>query len=284
MTVRDGGFGLAGDGELLVPALTLLDLATARRGAAMVHGAAVCRDGRGVCIAGAGGAGKTSAALSLALGRGDGFMADDWCFLADDGRLLGYAKPLFLRAHHDAVAGEAARGGGVGRVRRVGLAPSALAGALGTVATAVHPMLSRRPAVARAARRVWPEYRIVPARDALAGARIVETAPLAAVLLVERADCPAPVLEAQSADWMADRLAGGFHAALPRGARDLSTAMAAGGLLSLEAAHSAKAAVLRAALDGRTALRLRLPLALRAPEAAAAIAVGVDRALEPAGS
>ena len=83
---------------------------------------------------------------------------------------------------------------------------------------------------------------------------------------------------------MADRLAGGFHAALPRGARDLSTAMAAGGLLSLEAAHSAKAAVLRAALDGRTALRLRLPLALRAPEAAAAIAVGVDRALEPAGS
>jgi GT2 family glycosyltransferase len=283
VTVDDGAMRLDGDGELLVPALALLDLAAARSGAAMVHAAAICRDGRGVCIAGAGGAGKTSAALSLALGRGDGFMADDWCFLAADGRLLGYAKPLFLRAHHGAVLGDAAPGG-TSRVRRAGLAPAALSGALGTVATAVHPLIVRRPAVARVARRMWPEYRIVPAQDALPGARIVDSAPLAAVLFVERADCAEPVLDRHEAAWMADRLAGSFHAALPRGARDLISAMAASGLLSLEAAHAQKAAVLRAALAGRRALRLRLPLGLRAPAAAAAIAAAVDRALDDEGS
>ena len=112
--VEDDRLTLNGDGELLVPTLALLDQAMVRRGAAMVHAAAIARDGRGVCIAGAGGAGKTSAALALALGRGDGFMADDWCFLSPDGRLLGYAKPLFLRPHHRAVV----PGGGRGRAPR----------------------------------------------------------------------------------------------------------------------------------------------------------------------
>ena len=141
-------------------------------------------------------------------------------------------------------------------------------------------MIVRRPGIARAARRVWPEYRIVPAREALAGATIVDAAALAAVVYVERAACDEPVLEPRETAWMADRLAGGFHAALPRGARDLLTAMAGAGALSLGRSHAEKAAILRAALHGRPALLLRVPLALRAPEAATAIAAGVDRALD----
>jgi glucosyl-dolichyl phosphate glucuronosyltransferase len=274
--VEDDRLTLDGDGELLVPTLALLDHAMVRRGAAMVHAAAVCRDGRGVCIAGAGGVGKTSAALTLARDRGDGFMADDWCFLAADGRLLGYAKPLFLRPHHRAVLNGGARGGG----RAAPLAPAALTRPLGAVATAVHPVIVRRPGVARAARRVWPEYRIVPPREALGDAAVVEAAPLAAVVYVERAACDAPVLESRRTEWMADRLAGGFHAALPRGARDLLTAMAGAGAVSLARGHAEKAAILCAALHGRPALLLRVPLALRAPEAAAAIAAAVDRALD----
>ena len=272
--VEESRLTLNGDGELLVPALALLDQAMVRRGAAMVHAAAIARDGRAVCIAGAGGAGKTSAALALALGRGDGFMADDWCFLSPDGRLLGYAKPLFLRPHHRTVVP------GGGRGRGTPLAPSVLTRPLGAVATAVHPVIVRRPGVARAVRRVWPEYRIVPAREALAGATIVDAAALAAVVYVERTACDEPVLEPRETAWMADRLAGGFHAALPRGARDLLTAMAGAGALSLGRSHAEKAAILRAALHGRPALLLRVPLALRAPEAAAAIAAGVDRALD----
>jgi GT2 family glycosyltransferase len=272
--VEDDRLTLNGDGELLVPTLALLDQAMVRRGAAMVHAAAISRDGRGVCIAGAGGAGKTSAALALALDRGDGFMADDWCFLAADGRLLGYAKPLFLRPHHRALVP------GGGRGRGAPLAPSALTRPLGAVATAVHPVIVRRPGMARAARRVWPEYRIVPAREALAGATIVDAAPLAAVVYVERAACDEPLLEPRETAWMADRLAGGFHAALPRGARDLLTAMAGAGALSLARSHAEKAAVLRAALHGRPALLLRVPLALGAADAAAAIAAAVDRAID----
>jgi hypothetical protein len=210
----------------------------------------------------------------MALGRGDGFMADDWCFIAGDGRLLGYAKPLFLRPQHRGVVPGAAPAG------RAALAPAALTGALGAVATAVHPVVSRHPRAARVARRWWPEYRIVPARDALAGATIVDAAPLAATVFVERAACAEPVLEARTAEWMADRLVGSFHAELPRGARDLVTAMADSGLLSLEHTFADKAAVLRAGLAGVPTMRLRVPLGLRAPEAAEAIAAAVDRALE----
>jgi hypothetical protein len=274
VVAEHGAVRLNGAGELLVPALPLIDRALVRRDAAMVHAAAICRDGRAVCIAGAGGAGKTSAALRMAHGRGDGFMADDWCFIAADGRLLGYAKPLLVRPQHRGLV----PGGGARRATP--LAPAALSGALGTVATAVHPVVSRLPRTARVARRLWPEYRIVPARTALAGATIVDAAPLAATLFVERAACAAPELEARSAEWMADRLAGSFHSELPRGARELVVAMAGSGLMSLERAFAEKAAVLRAALDGRPSLLLRVPLAMRAPEAADAIAAAVDRALD----
>jgi GT2 family glycosyltransferase len=274
VVAEGGALRLNGTGELLVPALALLDRALVARDAAMVHAAAISRDGRAVCIAGAGGAGKTSAALAMAHGRGDGFMADDWCFLAADGRLLGYAKPLFLRPQHRGVVP------GGGAARGAPLAPAALSEVLGSVATAVHPVVSRVPRAARVARRWWPEYRIVPARDALAGATIVDAAPLAATIFVERADCAAPVLEPRTTEWMADRLVGSFHAELPRGARDLLTAMAGSGLLSLERAFAEKAAVLRAALDDRPALLLRVPLALRAPAAAEAIAAAVDQALD----
>jgi glucosyl-dolichyl phosphate glucuronosyltransferase len=272
--VADGdALRLNGRGELLVPALALLDRALVRRHAAMVHAAAVCRDGRAVCIAGAGGAGKTSAALALAHGRGDGFMADDWCFVTDDGRLLGYAKPLLLRPQHRAVVPDGSPG------RRARLAPAALSGPLGSLATAAHPVVSRAPRAARVARRWWPEYRMVPARDALTGATIVDAAPLAATVFVERAKCAAPALEQRSSEWMADRLVGSFHAELPRGARELLTAMAGTGLLPLERAFAEKTAILRAALQGRPALLLRVPLGFRATAAADAIATAVDRAL-----
>jgi glucosyl-dolichyl phosphate glucuronosyltransferase len=265
---------LNGSGELLVPALALLDRVLVRRHAAMVHAAAICRDGRAVCIAGAGGAGKTSAALAMAHGRGDGFMADDWCFVAADGRLLGYAKPLLLRPQHRGVVPDGTPG------RRGRLAPAALAGPLGSIATAAHPVVSRAPRVARVARRWWPEYSMVPARDALAGATIVGAAPLAATVFVERAECAAPALEPRSSEWMADRLVGSFHAELPRGARELLTAMAGAGLLPLERAFAEKTAILRAALQGRPALLLRVPLGFRATAAADAIAAAVDRALD----
>jgi len=239
----------------------------------MVHAAAVARDGRGVCLAGGGGAGKTSAALRLAVANGDGFMADDWCFVGADGLLLGYAKPLFLRAHHRTLLP------GSGVARRAPPVPAALTRPLGAVATAVHPAVAARPRAARVARRWWPEHAMVPVREALAGAEIVERAPLAAVAFVERADARAPVLEARDADWMAARLVGSFFAELPRGARELLAALAGAGLLSLERAFAEKAAILRRGLEGRPTYRLCVPRVLQAREAAGVIAAAVDEIL-----
>ncbi|MDR3474667.1 MAG: hypothetical protein P4M09_23710 [Devosia sp.] len=49
-----------------------------RHGMQMVHGAAVAVDGRGVLLAGAGGAGKSTTALACAL-SGMGYLGDDYC-------------------------------------------------------------------------------------------------------------------------------------------------------------------------------------------------------------
>jgi hypothetical protein len=83
---------------------------------------------------------------------------------------------------------------------------------------------------------------------------------------------------------MADRLVGSFHAELPRGARELQSALAGSGLLSLDRLFAGKTAVLRRGLAGRPAFRLRLPRELRAREAADTIAAAVDTVLDGAGS
>lgn len=264
---------LNGPGELLVPLLALLDPLTVRHGAGMVHAAAVARDGLAICIAGAGGIGKTSAALRLVSRRGDAFMADDWSFLSVQGDVLGYAKPLFLRAHHRSLLPE------VFETRRMPLAGGALAGSLGVVASAVHPVVAAWPRFARLARRWSPEHLILPIETALPGAATATAAPIGAVLFVERAPCDRQQLEPRDDAWMASRLVGSFQAELPRGARDLQTALAAAGLLPLERTFADKAAILRRALAGRPTFLLRVPVELGAEAAADAIAEAVDAVL-----
>jgi GT2 family glycosyltransferase len=268
--IEGGAVRLNGRGELLVPLLALLDRIVVGYQAAMVHAAAVARDGRAVCLAGAGGTGKTSAALRMVVRHGDAFMADDWCFLSAQGDILGYAKPLFLRPHHRALLPH------LFAHARKPLAPGALAGPLAGLATAVHPAVAARPQIARFARRWSPEHMIVPVGDALPDAEIATAAPLCAAVFVERGAGAGVRLEPRDADWMASRMIGSFHAELPRGARDMLTALAAVGLLSLERYFAEKAAVLARALAGRPAYLLRVPRSLGAEAAADAIAGAVD--------
>jgi Glycosyl transferase family 2 len=269
-----GGFQIAGSGELLAPVLALLDALMVRRQAAMVHAAAAARNGRGVCLAAAGGAGKTSATIGLVRGHGFAFMGDDWTFIGDDGSLLGYAKPLFVRPHHRVLFPE------LFAERRKPMAPARLVRPLGRVATAAHPIISRHPAVARVARSWWPEHMIVAPEVALPGVPVARTAELAAAVFLEQAATGAITLELRDPGWMASRLVGDYAAALPRAARDLQSLLGANGLLAIDELMADKARILRRALAGRPCFLLRVPEAMRAQNAAAEIAARVADLIE----
>jgi hypothetical protein len=273
--VRSGqGFRLTGTGEMLAPVLALLDALIAGRGAAMVHAAAVARDGLGVCLAAAGGAGKTSATIGLVRGHGFAFMGDDWNFIADDGRILGYAKPLFVRPHHRGLYPQ------LFADKRQPLVPPALVAPLGRIATAAHPVISQRPALARVARRWWPEHMIVPPHVALPEVPIETSAVLAAAVFLELSSTREIVLEPRDPAWMASRLLCDFAAELPRAARELQTLLGATGLLRLDEVMAQKARILRRALSGRPCFVLRAPEGMRSEDAAVAIAGHVDALLE----
>jgi GT2 family glycosyltransferase len=272
--VADGdGFRLAGCGELLAPVLALVDALMASRGAAMVHGATVARDGRGVCLAAAGGAGKTSATIGLVRDHGYAFMGDDWTFISDEGEILGYAKPLFVRPHHRALFPQ------LFADKRKPLAPARFAHLLGRTATAVHPLISRYPTLARVVRGLSPEHLIVPAQMALPGVQVASTAAAAAAVFVERGAGDEWVLQPRDPAWMASRLVGDFVAELPRAARELQIQLGACGLLAFDALIAEKGRILRGALAGRPCFLLRVPEHVQAAEAATAIAQRIDRVL-----
>lgn len=81
-----------------VPSLIRWKLA--RKGALLVHGSAVERDGRALVFSGRSGAGKTITAARF-VQAGYRFLSDDSCILAP-GRVLSFAQPFTVRFTYDA--------------------------------------------------------------------------------------------------------------------------------------------------------------------------------------
>lgn len=71
--------------------------ALAQRGAALLYGAAVARQGRAALLVPEQDQGKTAAALRAA-GEGFDFMGDDFVILTDDGRVWSFPKPVTVTA------------------------------------------------------------------------------------------------------------------------------------------------------------------------------------------
>jgi hypothetical protein len=275
VVLEGAGFRVHGRSELLTTVLPLVDRVAVRNGAAMIHAATVDHRGRGVLLAGTGGAGKTSTVARLLHLEGVGVMGDDWAFLSYDGRLLGYAKPMLIRPHHRALYPHLFKAG----ARRKVLIPPALSAPVGRLATAVHPTIIRYPRVARFFRRWSPEHMMVALEQAFPTATIATEAPLAVAMFVERVEQPRITMEELDAEWMAGRLLGNYHAELPRHARDLVTALGATGLDPIHRAFSEKEALLADALEGATSVLLRVPADLGADEASDAIAAHIGEAL-----
>jgi hypothetical protein len=260
--VVDGDrFRLHGTRELLTTALPLIDRILGRRGDGMSPGAHLEHRGHGVAMPAWGGVGKTSTIAKLLRVDGVSFMGDDWAFLAGDGQLLGFAKPMFIKPHHRPIYPHLfAR-------RRKPLVPSALSRPVAELTTLVHPLVTQFPRLAAFSRRWSPEHMMVRPEVALPDASIATSAPLAAAVFVERFEGRDALLTEQDTRWMVARLVGNFHAELARHSRDLITALAATGLVPAEEFYAQKAAVLARSLRGKPSFLLRVPVSFTADQA-----------------
>ncbi len=248
------GFKVSGRGELLTAVIPLLDRLCVRSNAAMVHAAIVDYRGRGVLMPAWGGVGKTSTVAKLVRLEGVRFMADDWGFLSDSGTVLGYAKPMFIKAHHQPIYPQLFRGA------RKPLVPKGLTKPLERLSTMVHPVIVRYPRTASFTRHWSPEHRMVHPAEAFGQENISSSAPLALALFLERYSGTDAILESRSREWMASRVVGNFHTELPGVSRSLIEALGATGIIPLERHFAEKWEVVHRGLSGIGCHVLRLPV------------------------
>lgn len=271
------GFRVSGSRELLTTVLPLVDSVMVRRGAAMIHAATFSYRGSGIAMPAAGGTGKTSTMAKFLRLDDAAFMGDDWAFASGGGRLLGYAKPMFIKPHHKAIYPHLFEG-----IRKP-LVPPVLSGPVARFTTLVHPVVTQYPRLAGLSRRWSPEHRMVSPSQAFPDATIATEAPLKLAVFVERYDGPESVMEERKTGWMVSRLIGNFHAEVTRHSQEVMTALGAAGLLALEETFGLKADVLRSALDGLPCLLLQVPRQWSADRASDSIVEHLVGAAEAAG-
>lgn len=259
--------------EMLTVVVPLVDRVVVERGAAMVHAATFEVKGRGVCMGAWGGVGKTSTVARLLELDDVALMGDDWAFLSDDAQLLGYAKPMFIKPHHRPIYPH------LFAAKQKPMVPSRISKPVGRLTTLVHPLATRYPRVARAARRFTPEYMQVTPRQAFPNARIAEKATLDLLVFVERYDGSKTLLEERSSGWMTTRLVGNFHVELSKGSQDVMLALGACDMLPAGQFFSEKHAVVASAIGDKPCYLLRVPAEMSADEASNDIVDHIQKAL-----
>ncbi|MBO0825241.1 MAG: hypothetical protein J2P27_15530, partial [Actinobacteria bacterium] len=239
----------------------LLDRVLVERNVAMIHAATVAIQGRGIALPAAGGVGKTSTIAKLMRHRGVAFMGDDWAFVSAEGDLLGFAKPMFIKPHHRAIYPHL-----FNRVRKP-LVPKRLVRPFGRLATRVHPVIVRYPRLAAFTRQWSPEHMIVTPQEALQGAPIAQSAPLAAAVYVERHDGAEPSLRELERSEMVARMLGNFHSEMTAYSREVVNLLGATGFVPLHDIFVDKATVLGKALENVPTYLLQVPVSYDADRA-----------------
>ena len=254
-----------GTRELLVSALPIIDRILVTKGVGMVHAATIEYKGQAINLPAWGGTGKTSTIAKLLRRDGYAFMGDDWAFLANDGRLLAFAKPMFIKPHHRPIYPHLFTGA------RKPLVPVRFSRPLGKLTTRVHPMITKYPRLARATRKFSPEHKMVRPETAFPKARFSNGAPLALNIFVERFGGSDVRLEEKDREWMVSRLIGNFHAEITPHSQQVVTALAASALVPIEQYFNEKAEIIRAGLGETPCYLLQVPQAFSPDKASDAI-------------
>jgi hypothetical protein len=269
--VKDGSrYRVHGAGELLTSLVPILDRAMVEHGAAMIHAATVAYRGHAIALPAAGGTGKTSTVAKLMRRKDFSFMGDDWAFLSDDKKLLGYAKPMFIRPHHRPMFPHLFQG-----VRKP-MVPKRLSRPVGRLMTVVHPFITRYPRLADVSRRWSPEHRMVEVSRALPGVPVTTAAPLLVAVYVERHSGSSVEFVEKPPDWMVDRMLGNFHVEMPGFSQQVVTALAASSVLPWRQFADDKGDVLSKAVDGVPCYLLQVPARWSADQASDEVVTVLD--------
>jgi hypothetical protein len=266
----DGKWQISGPGELLTTLVPIIDRCLVTRGVAMIHAATVAYRDVGIALPAAGGTGKTSVIAKLIRRPDFAFMGDDWAFLDDNGNLLGFEKPMFIKPHHRPIYPHLFTGA------RKPLVPKLLSRPIARLTTLLHPYVVRYPLLADLSRRWSPEHRIVSPRAALPQARFAGSAPLALAVFVERYDGARTRLVPTDVDWMVDRMIGNFHIEMAGFSQHLVTALGAASVVPLTQHFREKADVLHKALAGTPCYVLKVPTVYDADTASDDIVDAID--------
>jgi hypothetical protein len=266
-----------GTREMLTTVLPVVDRIVTTKGAAMIHAAYVDYQGHGVCLPAWGGVGKTSTVAKLLKLDDVGFMGDDWGFISDDGRLLGYAKPMFIKPHHRPIYPHLFAG------KRKPLVPSGLSKPISRLTTIVHPMVTQYPRLAGLTRKWSPEHMMHTPQAAFPNARISTDVPLELLMFVERFNGSHVSLEETQTRWMVSRLIGNFHAEMSLHSREVVVAMGATGLVPVETFFDDKRGVLTRAVADKPTYLLRVPASYPADQASDVIVEHLQKAMADAG-
>jgi hypothetical protein len=266
-----------GTREMLTTVLPLVDRVATTRGAAMMHAAYVDYQGHGVCMPAWGGVGKTSTVAKLLKIDDVGFMGDDWGFLTDDGRMLGYAKPMFIKPHHRPIYPH------LFAEKRKPLVPSRLSRPIARLTTVVHPLVTQYPRIAGVTRKWSPEHMMCTPQQAFPDARISTNVPLDILMFVERFNASHVSLQETEESWMVSRLIGNFHTEMSLHSREVVVAMGATGLVPIETFFNDKREVFERAVAGKPTYLLRVPASFPADQASDVIVEHLQKAMADAG-
>jgi len=170
------------------------------RGAALVHASAVERNGEGYLLPAWAHTGKTNVALSF-LSEGWSYMADDWCFVSETGRILGYPRWLNLFDYnfdsHGSLMSALDRGNLAALRRRIAV-------------TKFAKSLTQSTGIARTLRRwLMDRYFVharVPASVVVPGCRTTLRAPITKVCLLSTSRSAPIGVSELAADEMARRI------------------------------------------------------------------------------
>ena len=264
---------ITGRGDLFRVALPVVDVLLARRGVALLHAGSAAVAGVGICVAAAGGTGKTSAAARLARLPEARFMGDDLALLTRDARLLAFPKRIWVKSHH-----RDAYGGALRAARR---RPLPFRATQRLLMPRLGPLLGRYPRLRDWGKNLSPLLPAVPVDPETAlGVKIASEAPLRLLLLVESVEQRHSQLSEIALETLVSRLLGQFHADVLRDSHDVVAALASTGLVPLDGHLAAKAGVLREALAGVPAHLFRVPAALSKDQAAGVLAEMVATLLD----
>lgn len=269
---------LNGGIELLVMALPLIDALMHAKNTAMIHALTVAYQGQGLCMPAWGGAGKTTTMAKLMKKDGFAFMGDDWAFLTQEGDLLGYQKPMFIKPYHKKLYPH------IFKAKPKPLVPQFLSKPLHSITTRIHPLITKYPQISSIARHWSPEHIMVTPQEAFPQADFATNVPLAGSLFVERfvTSSSEPIFEKTDHIWMTERLIGNFHAEMTRQSRVILAAMSAAGKIPMAKFFSEKSRILESALKGKPNYSLRVPQQLGPDEASDIIVEHIEKVLADA--